>query len=218
MRKSPRKRVFYGWVIVAVVALAGLVQTGQFNPTLGVFIKPMTDEFGWSRSTFVGAVSVGTVVGGLSALVIGPMLDRYGPRWIVSTGFLLIGGAMVSMAFVNSLWQFYIAMIVGRAVVQGAITLGMMVTVSKWFVRQRGRAIALSGLGTRVGNGVSPLYSQGLVTGFGWRPAFFALGVITWLVALVPTFLFLRRRPEDMGLLPDGAAASVVGVSGSSSG
>ena len=199
-----RPRFFYGWVVVGVIALVGVVQTGQFNPTIGVFIKPVTEECGWSRSLFIGAVSIGTLVGGITAVVIGPALDRYGPRWIVSIGILLVGLALMSLAFVDRVWQFYIAMILGRATLQGTINLAAQVVVSKWFVRQRGRAIAISGMGLRIGNATSPIIAQSLVGGFGWRSAFFVLGAITWIVALLPAFLFLRRRPEDMGLLPDG--------------
>ena len=199
-----RPRFFYGWVIVGVIALVGVVQTGQFNPTIGVFIKPVTEDFGWSRSLFIGAVSIGTLVGGVTALVIGPALDRYGPRWIVSIGIVLVGLALMSLAFVDSVWQFYVAMILGRAALQGAINLAAQVVVSKWFIRQRGRAIAISGLGLRIGNGTSPIIAQALLGGFGWRSAFFVLGAATWIVALIPAFLLLRRRPEDMGLLPDG--------------
>ena len=196
--------MYYGWVIVAVVALGGVVQTGQLNPTIGVFIKPITEEFGWSRTTFVGAMTAGTILGGISALIVGPLMDRYGPRWIVSGGFLLIGGALVGMAFVNSLWQFYLSMIVGRMVVQGGINLSLQVTVAKWFVRKRGRAMAVSGLGARMGNGISPLYTAALVTAYDWRTATFVLGVVTWALAVAPSALFLRRQPEDMGLRPDG--------------
>ena len=199
-----KRRLYYGWVIVAVVALGGMVQTGQLNPTIGVFVKPITEEFGWSRTTFVGAMTIGTILGGLSSLIVGPAMDRYGPRWIIAGGFLVIGAALVGMAFVDRLWQFYLSMIVGRMVVQGGINLSLQVTVAKWFVRKRGRAMALSGLGVRVGNGISPLYTAALVTAFDWRAATLVLGLVTWALAVAPSALFLRRQPEDMGLRPDG--------------
>ena len=202
--RQPERRIYYGWVIVAVVALVGAAQTGQLNPTIGVFIRPVTEEFGWSRSLFVGAVSAGTLVGGFTGLGVGPALDRFGPRWIMSVGVFLVGAALVSMSAVNAVWQFYLAMIVGRAAVQGAVNIGGSVTVSKWFIRRRGRAAAISFMGNRVGNGTTPLIAQALVSSYGWRWGFLALGLIVWVVALLPTFLLLRRQPEDMGLLPDG--------------
>ena len=201
---NPKKRLYYGWVIVGVVVLAGLVQTGQFNPTLGVFLKPITEEFGWSRSQFVGAHTIGTIFGGITGLFVGPALDRFGPRWIIPTGLLIIGGGLVGMAFVQELWQFYLFMIIGRVTVQGAVALALQVLVPKWFVRKRGVAMAVASMGTRVGNGASPLYAQSIVSASGWRMGMFSLGLMTWAVALIPSILFLRRQPEDMGLRPDG--------------
>ena len=202
--KKTRPRVFYGWIIVMAMASVGLVQAGITNPANGIFIKPVTEAFGWSRSLFVGAISAGTLVGGGASLVMGPALDRYGPRWIVSIGLLVLGGALMALAFIENAWQFYIAMMVGRAVLQSSLMLSAQVVVPKWFVRQRGRAVAISGIGMRTGNSVSPLIAQGLLTLFGWRSAFFGLGVIVITVALLPSALFLRRSPEDLGLQPDG--------------
>ncbi|MCH7994246.1 MAG: MFS transporter [Planctomycetes bacterium] len=127
------------------MASVGLVQAGITNPANGIFIKPVTEAFGWSRSLFVGAISAGTLVGGGASLVMGPALDRYGPRWIVSIGLLVLGGALMALAFVENAWQFYIAMMVGRAVLQSSLMLSAQVVVPKWFVRQRGRAVAISG-------------------------------------------------------------------------
>jgi OFA family oxalate/formate antiporter-like MFS transporter len=195
---------YYGWVIVAVIALTSIAETAEFHPTLGAFIKPLEEEFGWSRTAFTGAISLGTILGGLTALVIGPLLDRFGPRWILFTGFLILGGTIMSLSLVHALWQFYLVMIVGRVIIQGAIGIAVNVTVAKWFVRQRGRAIALANLGVRFGNALTPAYVQWFITNYGWRTASVALGLFTWALTLVPTLLFLRRQPEDMGLRPDG--------------
>lgn len=195
---------YYGWVIVAVIALASIAETAEFHPTLGAFIKPLEEEFGWSRTAFTGAISLGTILGGITALFIGPLLDRFGPRWILFVGFLVLGATIMSLSAVHALWQFYLVMVVGRVVIQGAIGIAVNVTVAKWFIRQRGRAIALANLGVRFGNALSPAYVQWFITNYGWRTASIALGLFTWALTLVPTLLFLRRQPEDMGLRPDG--------------
>ncbi len=198
-----RRRLYYGWIIVAVTCYVGVVQTGQFNPTIGIFIKPVTEEFGWSRSVFVGAHSIGTVLGGVTGFLLGPAVDRWGPKWIVSIGLAIVGAALFGQAFIQEIWQFYLCMIVGRMALQGAVNIASNVTVSKWFVRERGRAVALASLGTRAGNGTSPLAAQGLIAVYDWRVALAVLGVITW-SALLPAFIWLRRQPEDIGLRPDG--------------
>ena len=203
-RKLPRPRIYYGWVIVAVVALVGIAENAEFHPTIGAFIKPMTGEFGWTRSQFVGAISMGTLLGGLTATVVGPMLDRYGPRWLLFGSFLVIGALLVLMSQVSHLWQFYILMGMGRLLTQGVGSVASNVVVAKWFIRQRGRAVGLSHTGSRLGNGLVPLYVQSFISAYGWRTATVALGLLTWATTLIPTSLFLRRQPEDMGLRPDG--------------
>ena len=88
----------------------------------------------------------------------------------------------------------------------GVVGLGMGVIIPKWFVAKRGRALALSGMGAKLGNAITPLYIQYLVALNSWRLAALISGVVVWVVSLVPIVLFLRRNPEDMGLLPDGAS------------
>ncbi|MBI4328238.1 MAG: MFS transporter [Chloroflexi bacterium] len=206
-KERPRPRVYYGWVIVATMMLVSVAETSEFNPVLGVFLKPITEEFGWSRATFATAMSIGTVIGGLAGLLVGRQLDRLGPRWMVAGAFLLLGGTMVAMAFIQELWQFFALTIVGRSVVTGVIALSISVVIAKWFVRRRGRAMALTNVGTRVGNAATPLFVQFFVANFGWRVATAALGTLTWGLTLLPTLLFLRRQPEDLGLRPDGDEA-----------
>ena len=204
LRIKRKKKLFYGWVIVAVVAAAGFAMAGQFNPTIGVFIKPITEEFGWSRATFAGANTIGTIVGGLAAIFVGPFLDRYGPRWMVTVGFVVIGGSIAALSQIGALWHFYLATIVGRVVVQGVVNLGMQVSVPMWFVRRRAQAIALAGMGPRLGNGLTPVYAQAILEVSSWRVAMLSVAIVTWTVGFLPSLLFLRRRPEDMGLRPDG--------------
>ncbi|MDA1096804.1 MAG: MFS transporter [Chloroflexi bacterium] len=205
-------RFYYGWVIVATMAVVTMAQTAEFNPVLGVFLKPMTAEFGWSRAEFAGAITVGTIVGGFVAVGIGPLLDRFGPRWILTVAFALLGATIVGMAAVGVLWHFYALMAAGRALVSGVIAITTGVVISKWFIRKRGRAMALSTTGTRFGNALMPLYVQLVLGAFGWRMAAVALGGFTWALTIIPTALFLRRQPEDMGLHPDGDATPVSGV------
>ena len=204
---SPIKRknkLFYGWVIVAVIGAAGFAMAGQFNPTIGVFIKPITEAFDWTRTQFAGANTIGTIAGGLAAIFVGPLLDRYGPRWLMTVGFVVVGGSLAALSQTSALWHFYVSVIVGRVVVQGVLNLGVQVTTPMWFVRKRGQAIALSGMGLRFGNGLTPVYAQAILAASNWRTAMLSVAIVAWVVGFLPSLLFLRRRPEDMGLRPDG--------------
>ncbi len=200
-----KPRIYYGWVIVAVIALAGFSQTAETFPVLGVFLKPITEEFGWSRTVFSGAMSIGTVIGGFLALGIGPLIDRFGARWTLVIAFIILGGTLILLAGIQTLWQFYALQILGRMMSHGVIALAIFVVVPKWFHQKRGQAMALSQMGHRIGNTVTPLYVQVLVNIASWRLAAAVTGLVMWVVSLLPVAAFLRRSPEDMGLLPDGA-------------
>ena len=148
---STRKSAFYyGWVIVAVVALANFSRSAETFPVLGVFLKPMTEEFGWSRSAFSGAMTIGTLLGGFVAVGVGPLIDRFSPRWTVAIGLFVVGGTLVLLAGITSLWQFYALEIIGRMVTMGIVGLAVQVIIPKWFIAKRGRAVAISGLGGRL--------------------------------------------------------------------
>ena len=201
----PAPRFYYGWVIVAVVALTSFAQSAEAMPVLGVFLKPITEEFGWSRSLFTGALTLGTLLGGVLAIGIGPMNDRYGGRWILTIAIIIVGSALILTSRINALWQFYLLQIIARMVGMGVIMLSLQVIIPKWFIAKRGRAVAIGQVGLTLGNVVTPLYAQLLVRVADWRAAAATAGAVMLALSILPTAIFLRRRPEDLGLLPDGA-------------
>ena len=206
-RNPHRKpRVFYGWVIVGVVAMGGFTHSAETFPILSVFLKPMTEEFGWSRSTFTGAMTIGTLVAAVTAVFIGPALDRFNPRWLMAGAFLVLGGSFMLMSQVTELWQFYVLQISGRAVHMGIISVAMAVIIPKWFVAKRGKAVSIGAIGNRAGGVALPLFTQALVTIASWRWATLAMGVLIMVISVLPSALFLKRKPEDIGQLPDGAS------------
>ena len=208
------KGIYYGWIIVILVALATFFQTAETLPVQSVFLKPMTEEFGWSRTVFTGALAIGTVLGGLIALVIGPLIDRVGTRWILVTGLFILGSCVILLAGINSLWQFYLLQIIGRMVAMGCIALSAGIVIPKWFISKRGRAAAISQLGLRAGNTFTPLYSQLLISVWSWRLALVAMGSLILTISILPIAFFMRRRPEDIGLAPDGISNSDINLHG----
>ena len=205
MKPATGRRIYYGWVIVGVVFLSSLASGAQINPTIGVFLRPITDEFEWTRSTVSLAGAVGTVIGGGLALIVGPAIDRFGARWILFVSFLMSGVAIYSWGHVSQLWQFALALIVSRVALQGVINLTNQTVVSKWFIRKRGRATAMANLGQRIGGGAIPSATQTAIPIVGWRTASMGVGALVMALTLIPIAIFMRRQPQDMGLLPDGA-------------
>jgi MFS family permease len=199
-----KPRFFYGWWIVFTVILAGIVQSSQGHPALGAFMKPMTEYFGWSRGGYASGMTIGSMLGGFIAVFIGPLVDRHGGRWILTGSSLIVGGTVILTGFVKSFWQFFVLQIIARTVNMGIVVLVMQVVIPKWFIRKRGRAVAFGHMGGMMGNAGTPLFIQFIVSRFGWRAAAVTLGVSVWTLCVPPIWFFLRRRPEDMGLLPDG--------------
>lgn len=204
--QAAKPRFYYGWVIVAVITLSGFVVSFQFNPVISIFMGPITQEFGWSRSAFASAVTVGTFLSGGLALVIGPVEDRFGPKWVLFAGFLAMGALVIGLGQIQRFWQFYLIMVGSRVVVQGVINLSNYVVIAKWFDRLRGRATSYAMIGQNLGNAIMPVLAQVLLAGLGWRSAITAIGLLAWAITLAPIVIWLRREPADMGLQPDGDA------------
>ena len=203
--KQRKPRFFYGWIIVAVVAAGGFSASTESYPVLGVFLKPITDDLGWSRAAFTAPLSIGGLLGAFLALLLGPLVDRYGSRWALTIAFALLGLSFVLMSLVGHLWQYTAIQIVARSMNTGVLSVAMAVIIPNWFLVKRGKAISLGAIGFPIGAAVMPLYVQGLISLGGWRAATIGAGILIWVVSLIPASLLLRRRPEDIGLLPDGA-------------
>ncbi len=202
---QPRKpRFFYGWIVVAVAALGSFSASTETFPVLSIFLKPITEEFGWSRTEFTGAISLGGLIGSGAALATGPIVDRFGPRWALTFAYTLIGTTFVLMYFMSELWHLYALQIFARSMNTGVLSVASAVIVPNWFIAKRGKATALAGLGFPAGSSIMPLLIAFIAGWYSWREASLGAGILILIVSAVPTALLLRRRPEDMGLLPDG--------------
>ena len=187
--------------MISVISFAGGVET---NPVLGVFQGPMTEDFGWTRAVYTLPMSIGSFLGGLGALLVGPLMDRHGARWIMAIAILLMGLTFVLMGAVEELWHHFVLQIAGRTVIASTFFMVVGVVIPKWFIAMRGRAIAFANLGQRVGQIAFPVMAERILLSSSWRTAWVAMGITVWASSLLPTILFLRRSPEDQGFLPDG--------------
>ena len=199
------RRMYYGWVLVGVAFITGGFNTGVGTWALTVFAKPMTDELGWSRTTFFAALTIYTALPGLLSPLVGPFRDTArGPRFLMLGGSIILGFSLMSLRWVDSLWQYYLFFGVLGSI--GSMGLGETMTqviLPKWFVRKRGKALGIAVMGGGMGPLLAPITLYGLVSAIGWRDTWLVMGTAV-LVVLVPLSFLVRTRPEDMGLLPDG--------------
>ncbi|MCY4222918.1 MAG: MFS transporter [Thiotrichales bacterium] len=198
---------FYGWVVVGCTMCSGVVRQVAAVATLSIFLVPMTDEFGWSRTGISGAVSLGGVLGAFVAPFIGPLFDRHGSRALLIASAVTVSGCCIALAGTQGLLWFYVAFSISRMMFSAPFEIGTTSAVTKWFVRGRARAMSLLVMSTGVGLTVLPLVVAAAVAVVGWRAGWVTLAVIAIVLGVIPQWLLLVRRPEDIGLRPDGVGA-----------
>ena len=206
---SDREQAFYyGWVIVAVMAISRAVTMGMGSLNFGLFIKPMGDQLGIGRADFGWAQTARQVSSSVTSPVVGWLLDRYGARVMLPVAVTLTGVSMIGLAYISHAWQLVVMFaIMGLVGLSGPGALVTSVPVLKWFVVDRGRAVAFMSLGVPFGALVFIPLTQLLINVGGWEMAWIVLAVIGIGVVVPLTGIFVRRQPEDIGLLPDGAVA-----------
>jgi sugar phosphate permease len=203
-------RLYYGWYIVGVVLATGIPRVGLNGSFFGIFLKPMSEDFGWTRAETTLAVTIGTLIAAVLGVILGRVLDRFGPRWMMSGGLAILAASYFGLARVDSLLAFYFVYAIGRAMMQSATGHTLMYAlVSKWFIRRRAMAISAATMGGYIGGVVLAPVTQAIIDSAGWREAWTFFGALTVVMAMLPAILLLRRIPEDMGLLPDGDLRSV---------
>lgn len=210
VHKSTKGGLFYGWVIVGVMAATGALSMALGSLNFGLFIRPMGDELGVGRSVFGWAQTSRQVASAATSPLVGWVLDRFGSRWLLALAAGITGLSLVGMAHVSHAWQM-VALFAAMGLVgmSGPGALVTSVPVAKWFVRKRGRALALMSLGIPVGGVVFLPLTQTLIDTLGWRNAWIVLAVIGAGVIIPLSLMLLRRQPEDMGLGPDGDSPAV---------
>jgi MFS family permease len=203
-------RIFYGWIIVAVAFVTVAIGVNA-RTAFSLFFPPILDEFGWDRGLTAGAFSFGFLVTAVLSPSMGRLMDRRGPRVVVGLGVLLVGSGLLLAPLTRDPWHLYATL--GVLVGGGSVCLsytGQALYLPNWFVRRRGLAISVAFSGVGVGSIILLPWLQTIIARGGWRTACWTLGLVV-LVVLAPLTLLLRRRPEDMGLQPDGDPSSGVG-------
>ena len=203
LQRELRNRLYYGWVVVAVVFLALLVSAGV-RAAPAVLINPLETEFGWGRAAISFAASVGLLLYGLSGPVAGWLMDRFGPRRITLLGIALIGGSTLAGTAMTELWQLNLFWGVLSGVGTGVVAPVLGATVAnRWFVERRGLVLGIFGAAASAGQLVSVPALMWLVVSVGWREGTVYLAAVAFLV-LAPVLLLMRDDPSRLSLRPYG--------------
>ena len=190
-----------------MVFAAGTTVFARMAPSvfvLGIFLSPIADEFGWSRTLIAGAVSVGAVASMVLSPIIGWAVDRYGAGIILTVSMVILGVAVISLAWATVPLFFYLGFATGRIIFHVPVQIGSGAVVSRWFIRKRGRAIGVLYLSGAIGGIVCIQIASIALSNWGIGAAWIALGVTVLGVAVLPSALLIVDRPEDVGLEPDG--------------
>jgi MFS transporter, OFA family, oxalate/formate antiporter len=195
-----KKDFFYGYVIIASIFFIQMVMVGP-RISYGVFIKPLTDEFGWSRALISGAYSISAIVLGLSGVVMGWFNDRVGPRIVVIICGILTGSGLMLMYFMHSTWQLYLFYSIIFGLGMGGLISPQMSTVTRWFISRRNIMLGLLMAGGGLGGIIGPPFITWLVYTYSWREAllFTGIGVLVLVILLAQ---FLKRDPSQTGQIP----------------
>jgi MFS family permease len=202
MRRLP---FFYGWVVVAVTFVTMAIGVNA-RTAFSLFFPPILSEFGWERGVTAGAFSFGFVVSAIVSPLIGRLMDRAGPRAVMEVGVALMAGGLLLAPLTSQPWHLYVT--IGVMVGAGSICLGysgQSLFLPNWFIRRRGLAMGIAFAGVGIGSVTLLPWVQRMIEATGWRTACTAMG-LTVLIVLAPINLLLRKRPEDIGLRPDGEA------------
>lgn len=204
----PVRKPFYGWVVVGAASLIITMAIGTLF-ALGVFLKPIEEEMGWSRGAISSAAFLNWLIVGLGSFVSGFVSDRVGTRTVVLAGGLLLGLGLVLGSQASTLWQFYLTfgVLVGAGV--SAFYVPLTATATKWFSSRRGLAVAIVSAGNGLGVFLLSPLSRFLINAFDWRTAMLVLGDLAWLV-VIPAGLLIRNSPQDVGAVAHGEAATAV--------
>jgi len=201
-------RIYYGWLVVAASSGIGFANAATAIGILTIFVIPMSEEFGWNRTQVAGATSAGAILGAALAPFSGRLVDRRGSRALLTLGGLTVVLACGYLALAQTLAGFYAAFTLARIADQGLIKIGISPTIGKWFSRYRGRATGIAFFSEHAGMTLMAPLVQLVIAGAGWRSAWLLLGGGMLVLGVIPCAWLIRRQPEDLGLLPDGAPAS----------
>ena len=211
----PHTPFYYGWLVLGLTGAGAFVATAIAGVVLGGVQPYILESANWSRTSIGLAASCGVWLSGFVAPFAGRLADRYGPRWLMPVGLVVLGLSMIAIGGAQAAWQFFLAAVIGRIISQPLlIDVVPRTTAVNFFNRRRNIALAITGIFRPI-SGALIIQAFSVIAVFAdWRAAFRYLGLFS-LALTVPMIIIMRRRPEDIGLLPDGAEPNPSGADSS---
>ena len=205
------RRVFYGWWIVAAGAASMALGGGLFFNGFGFFFEPIRQYFGWSRTLLSGAYALTRVESGFFGPLEGYLIQRFGPRVVMTVAFVVFGLGFMLLSRVNSPLTFYLAFIILATGAGSAGFSAVMACINNWFRRKRASAIGFAMLGMGLGGVIFPPILAFGFDNFSWRTVSLAAGVFVITVGVLISRA-VRFNPESYGYLPDGVPSQPAGA------
>ncbi len=200
------RRAYYGWWLLAGSVIAVALVAGTSFWSIGLYVDPLEQEFGWSRWQVSGGFSIAQLMSALAAPLIGYGVDRYGPRRLIVVGAVLTAASYLLMATITDLWQWYAYQSVNAVFRQMMFFIPFQTLISRWFDRRRGLAVGILGTGFSLGGfAIVPLMRL-VIDAVQWQGSFVVVGVLTVAVLTPFALLVLRDHPSEMGIEVDGLA------------
>jgi len=198
-----RLPIFYGWIVVTIAFITMAISVNS-RVAFSLLFPAILDEFQWDRSLIAGAFSTGFIISGLFTPILGILMDRWGPRMVIPTGTTLVIAGYLGATTASTPLGIYVTL--GIFVITGSIATSYFshsMFLPNWFVRKRGLAVGIAFSGAGIGSITLLPWFQHIIDNDGWRQACFIIaGLLTLIIPL--SIYFQRKRPEDLGLQPDG--------------
>lgn len=201
-------RGFYGWWVVGALYLIVLNTGGMGFYCFPVFVQSLIDEYGWNMTQISGAAALWAIVYGFSGPVIGVLIARFGVMKTMLGAAVISSLSLIGYASIQSLWMLYAIMFGAGFAVAGTTLVPAQTAITNWFNKYRGRAMSLMMLGIGSGGFLLPPLNEFMIRTLGWRQTWLVAFGITWLVVIPLIVVFVRTKPSELGLLPDGKAVT----------
>ena len=198
-----KQRVFYGWYLVAVCFIINFIVFGISVNTFTVYVKPIVTDMDWTRAQFSFGLTLASLAMAVVAPFVGRLIDKTGARIAMAIGISTVGFCTVMLSKAAILGQFYLLYMISGMGQAAATLIPISLVISNWFELKRGRALGIVMTGTGLGAMVMVPVTSWIVVNWGWRTSYFVMGLV--ILSMVPLCLiFIRTRPADLGLKPDG--------------